>query len=273
MCGIVGFAGFYEPGLLRRMCNVIVHRGPDGEGIAEWPQERIAIGMRRLAIIDLVTGDQPFVTPDGLVTLVFNGEIYNFRELRDELRLNGHGFKTQSDTEMLLAAYLEWGAEAWGRLHGMFAIAIVDRRQRPPRLLIVRDRVGMKPLYYCEREGRLVFASEIKALLAAIDIRPEVNLGAIRDYLALRYVPGPDTLFCGIRKLPAGHMAVYRNSCLSISQWWAPPVGPAKERMSGAAAQERLALRCAWRCGGISSATFPLAHSSPAAWTPTSSSP
>jgi asparagine synthase (glutamine-hydrolysing) len=249
MCGIVGFAGFYEPGLLRRMCNIIVHRGPDGEGMAEWPQERMAIGMRRLAIIDLVTGDQPFVTPDRLVTVVFNGEIYNFRELRDELRLQGHGFKTQSDTEVLLAAYLEWGIEAWSRLHGMFAIAIVDRRQNASRLLIVRDRVGMKPLYYCEREGRFLFASEIKALLACVNVPRDVSLGAIRDYLALRYVPGPGTLFRGIRKLPAGHMAIYENSGLSLRQWWAPPAGVADQEMSAGAAQERFgaALRMAVR--------------------------
>src|SRR6266478_4743294 len=123
MCGIVGFAGFFEPGLLARMCNAVAHRGPDGEGQAEFPAARIAIGMRRLAIIDLVTGDQPFVTKDERVTLVLNGEIYNFRELRDELRALGHSFHTRSDTEVVLAAYVEWGEEAWKRLHGMFAIA------------------------------------------------------------------------------------------------------------------------------------------------------
>src|SRR6516164_81144 len=131
MCGIVGFAGFFEPGLLTRMCRSVVHRGPDGEGQGEFPELGTAVGMRRLAIIDLFTGDQPFITKNGLVTLVLNGEIYNYRELREELRTLGHTFHTQSDTEVVLAAYVEWGTQSWSRLHGMFAVAVVDRRQSP----------------------------------------------------------------------------------------------------------------------------------------------
>jgi asparagine synthase (glutamine-hydrolysing) len=247
MCGIVGFAGFFEPGLLARMCSTVAHRGPDGEGQAEFEAERMAIGMRRLAIIDLVTGDQPFVTKDGRVTLVFNGEIYNFRELREELRACGHGFHTHSDTEVVLAAYIEWGKAAWQRLHGMFAIAIVDRRASPAQLIVVRDRVGIKPVYYCSHDGVLAFASEIKALLAWSRVSREVDLAAVRDYLALRYVPGPKCLLRGVEKLPAGHMLVYRDRRLAIEQWWAPPATAPEARMSAEEASHSIgeALRTA----------------------------
>lgn len=230
MCGIVGFAGFTEPGLLQRMCDTIAHRGPDGEGFAELPQAQIAIGMRRLAIIDLQTGDQPFITPDRRVFLVFNGEIYNFRELREELRSRGHSFNTRSDTEVVLAAYLEWGNGAWSRLHGMFAIAIADLRDGVPRLLVVRDRVGMKPLYYAEKGGRLLFASEMKALLRWSGLQQNVNLGAVFNYLRLRYVPGPDCLIGGIKKLPPGHVLSFAEHSCRIEAWWVPPVAPDVEQ-------------------------------------------
>ena len=209
----------------------------------------MAIGMRRLAIIDLVTGDQPFITPEGQVTLVFNGEIYNFRELREELRSKGHNFRTRSDTEVILAAYLEWGTAAWPRLHGMFAIAIIDCRHDPPKLLIVRDRVGMKPLYYFEREGRFIFSSEIKGLFAWSGIRRDVKLAAIRDYLALRYVPGPGTLFYGVQKLLPGHMLEHQRSQVAITQWWAPPIAAAEPDMSAEQAAREFgdALRMAVR--------------------------
>lgn len=223
MCGIVGFAGFEEAGLLQRMCAAIEHRGPDGEGIAELPEARIAMGMRRLAIIDLECGQQPFVTRDQRVFLIFNGEIYNFRELREELRARGHAFATRSDTEVVLAAYLEWGRAAWSRLHGMFAIAIADLRKGDPELIVVRDRVGMKPLYYAYRDQKLVFSSEMKALLQWPGLPRRVNLQAIKGYLALRYVPGPDCLIEGVRKLPAGHSLTYRSGRCDIEKWWSPP--------------------------------------------------
>ncbi len=181
MCGIAGYAGFAEAGLLERMCDAIAHRGPDSGGAAEFPEHGMAIGIRRLAIIDLVSGDQPFVTADGRVTLVFNGEIYNFAEIRTALCERGHRFKTRSDTEVVLAAYLEWGMEAWKHLHGMFAIAIVDLRGEGPKLLVVRDRAGIKPLYYAAIGGRMVFASELKAVLRWPDCPAEVDVGRIRD--------------------------------------------------------------------------------------------
>lgn len=223
MCGIVGYAGFFEPGLVHRMCDAIVHRGPDGQGQAEFHNEAMAIGMRRLAIIDIKGGDQPMATPDRRVTLVFNGEIYNYQALRDELAARGHQFHTRSDTEVVLEAYLEWGGEAWRRLRGMFAVAIVDRRGPQPKLVVVRDHVGMKPVYVVENGGRLLFASEIKALLVWSGLATEVDLDAVRDYLALRYVPGPRSLWKGVRKLPAGHALTFCDGRATVERWWAPP--------------------------------------------------
>lgn len=230
MCGIVGFAGFEESGLLRRMCDAIVHRGPDGEGQAELRDAGMAIGMRRLAIIDIAGGNQPFRSSDGRVQLVFNGEIYNHDELREELRVLGHAFTSRSDTEVLLAAYLKWGNDAWNRLHGMFAVAVADCRGAFPRLVIARDRVGIKPLYYHFRNGRLVFGSELKALLVSSDVQRDVDLGAIRNYLALRYVPGPESLIKGVRKLPAGHFMVFEQRAITVQRWWSPPPASAVER-------------------------------------------
>jgi asparagine synthase (glutamine-hydrolysing) len=247
MCGIVGFAGFEEPGLLARMCDAVVHRGPDGKGAVELPGARIFIGMRRLAIIDLSTGDQPFHSSDGRVSLVFNGEIYNYRELREELQALGHTFHTTSDTEVLLQAYLRWGHDAWPRLHGMFAIAIAEQRGTAPELMLVRDRVGMKPLYTIERDGKLLFASEIKALTAWSGFRAEVAPELIRDYLALRYVPGPKTLLKSVRKLPAGHLLRFRAHQSTVLRWWTPPGGELAEDMTTEEAAHHLgsALRMA----------------------------
>jgi asparagine synthase (glutamine-hydrolysing) len=239
MCGIVGFAGFTEPGLLARMCNAVAHRGPDGEGMAELAEARISIGMRRLAIIDLATGDQPFVSADRRVQLVFNGEIYNFRELREELRELGHAFNTQSDTEVVLVSYLQWGNDAWQRLHGMFAIAIADLRGAAPELVVVRDRVGMKPVYFMAGNGRLVFASEIKALTVWSGFSNAVDPSAILDYLALRYVPGPGSLLKHVRKLPAGHVLRFRNGSFSLARWWTPPNDAPTAEMDDEEAAER----------------------------------
>jgi asparagine synthase (glutamine-hydrolysing) len=224
MCGIAGYGGFFEEGLVARMTERLRHRGPDSGAIAEFCDARMALGIRRLAIIDLATGDQPMVSCDGRVHLVFNGEIYNYACLRREFVDAGYPFKSQSDTEVVLAAYLKWGAEAWRRLDGMFAAAIVDRRGDAPALVLARDRVGIKPLYVAESGGRIAFASEIKALVAWAGCATDINLGAIRDYLALRYVPGPRTLFTDIEKFPPGHMAVYQRGTTTTTQWWRPPV-------------------------------------------------
>ena len=223
MCGIAGYAGLNMPGLLARMCDAIVHRGPDGEGQVEFPEAGIALGMRRLAIIDVAGGDQPFVSADGRVHLVYNGEIYNFPAVRAELESLGHRFHSRCDTEVVLEAFLEWGEAAWPRLHGMFAVAICDRRGPSPRLVLVRDRVGMKPLYYVAQRRSLVFASEIKALTCWSGLSAEVDLAAVSQYLRLRYVPGPGAMLRGVRKLAAGHQLVFANGEASVSRWWTPP--------------------------------------------------
>ncbi len=225
MCGIVGIAGRADPGLVRRMADAIVHRGPDGAGFHDCPEGGVSIGMRRLAIIDIANGDQPFHGADGKVHLVYNGEIYNHRELRAELEAMGRRFRTNADTEVVLEAYLAWGGDAWRRLHGMFALAVIDERGPQTRLLLVRDRVGIKPLYLARRPGRLAFASEIKALLADPSIPVDVDLGAVRGYLSLRYAPGPGTLLTGVEKLPPGHELTWGDGETSVRRWWAPP-GP-----------------------------------------------
>lgn len=223
MCGIAGFAGFNAPGLIARMCGMLVNRGPDAEGIAELPQANMTLGMRRLAIIDLVDGNQPFVNHAKTVFLVFNGEIYNHALLRDELSSLGYSFKTRSDSEVILNAYLHWGEDAWQKLNGMFTIAIADLRDQVPKLLLVRDRAGIKPLYYLLQNGKLVFASEAKAIRVWDDFKTEINTAAIHNYLTLRYVPGPESLFQGIYKLPAAHSLVFQNNEILMKRWWSPP--------------------------------------------------
>jgi len=189
MCGIAGFvegsstASPFGPdtsrALVHRMCDVIRHRGPDDEGI--WLDDAVALGMRRLSIIDLSTGHQPIHNEDRSVWIVFNGEIYNFQELRRELEAAGHRFYTSTDTEAIVHAYEQWGAAAIGRLRGMFGLAIWDTRSKS--LLVARDRIGIKPMYYADANGRLYFGSELKSLLAAPDMEGE---GAEADGLARR---------------------------------------------------------------------------------------
>src|SRR4051812_35105968 len=204
MCGIAGVAGRGRRADaetdVRRMTEALVHRGPDDEGY--WSDERIALGMRRLSIIDLAGGHQP-MTGDGGVTIVFNGEIYNYRALRAELLGGGRRFRTTSDTEVVLALYEAEGIEAVQRLEGMFATCIWDPRAGIAHL--VRDRLGKKPLYFAPEPERLLFASEIKAILAALPSRPALDRQALHHYLTLRYVPAPLTPWEGIRKLEPGH--------------------------------------------------------------------
>jgi asparagine synthase (glutamine-hydrolysing) len=202
VCGIAGIlrvdgapAG---ADLLGAMTSAIAHRGPDGDGF--FCDGSVGLGHRRLAIIDLATGDQPMATEDGSVVLVFNGEIYNFRELRRELEGRGATFRTTSDTEVILQAYETWGVDCLPRLRGMFAFALWDRPRR--RLFLARDRVGIKPLVYAWDGRRLLFGSEIKALLEDPGLPREIDWQALRDFLTLHYIPGPRTIFQAIRKLP-----------------------------------------------------------------------
>lgn len=220
MCGIAGYAGFPELGLpvLERMIGRIIHRGPDDAGTDM--AHGTGIGMRRLSIIDVAHGHQPIVSADGNLSIVFNGEIYNYQEIKRDLERGGVDFRTNSDTETLLAAYQAWGEGCLQRLRGMFVFAILDRRDGS--LFIARDRLGVKPLYMARPAGRLVFGSEIKALLEHPEVGRALNPAAVDDYLALRYVPGPSTLFEGIEKFPAAHYMTRRNGTIHFVRYWDP---------------------------------------------------
>lgn len=220
MCGICGYALFEsDKRLLRRMAGVLTHRGPDDEGF--FLDNGIGLGMRRLSIIDVTGGKQPILNEDSTVAIIFNGEIYNYRALSDNLIRRGHRFRTRSDTETILHLYEDYGTECVQHLRGMFAFAIYDMRQ--DCLFIARDRLGIKPLYYWAQNGKLVFASEIKAILECNDVPREPYLPAIDAYLSLRYVPGPETMFVGIRKLPAGHWLLWQDGQqMRIERYWAP---------------------------------------------------
>ncbi|HEY1403739.1 MAG TPA: asparagine synthase (glutamine-hydrolyzing), partial [Pyrinomonadaceae bacterium] len=224
MCGIAGFietnrTGEGDPSLvLDRMCRVISHRGPDDQGTLV--EGGVALGMRRLSIIDLAGGRQPISGCDGAVTIVFNGEIYNYRELQQELEARGHRFQTHSDTETIVHAYEEYGAACVERLRGMFAFAIWDARER--KLFLARDRVGKKPLYYAlTPPGTLVFGSELKSLLEHPEIAREVNPQAVDAYLTFGYVPDPLCILSGVNKLPPGHHLTYApGGRLALTQYW-----------------------------------------------------
>ncbi|MCI0490566.1 MAG: asparagine synthase (glutamine-hydrolyzing) [Blastocatellia bacterium] len=202
--------------VLSAMCGVIEHRGPDSEGF--YLEGGAALGMRRLSIIDLVTGSQPISNEDGSVWIVFNGEIYNYREIRGRLIERGHTFQTNSDTEVIVHLYEDEGEACVEQLRGMFAFAIWDARER--KLFMARDRVGVKPLHYCLTGDTLIFASEIKSLLQHPFAGREVNLEAISDFLSYGYVPDPATAFRGIFKLPPGHTLTFKDSRLTIRPYW-----------------------------------------------------
>jgi asparagine synthase (glutamine-hydrolysing) len=209
-----------EPAVARtiigRMCEVIAHRGPDDEG---WYVARqVALGMRRLSIIDLASGHQPMTNEDGTIHIVFNGEIYNYRELRAELLARGHTFQTGSDTEVIVHLYEEEGERCVERLRGMFGFAIWDERNRA--LLLARDRVGKKPLHYALADGTLVFGSEIKSLLQHPSIQRDVCLESIADFLTFGYVPEPATAFRGIHRLPPGHTLIFRDGRVRTRRYW-----------------------------------------------------
>jgi asparagine synthase (glutamine-hydrolysing) len=206
--------------MVARMRDTMAHRGPDDAGIFMSPDGRLGLGHRRLSILDLSSlGHQPMSSPAGRYWIVFNGEIYNFRELRNELLPKGYRFRSMSDTEVLLALFAEDGPDMLHRLRGMFALAIWDARDQ--RLWMARDRIGIKPLYYTFRDGRVLFASEIKAILAFPGIPRAVHLPALYHYLSFLTTPAPLTLFEGIHKLPAGHtLTVERDGTSRFTEWW-----------------------------------------------------
>lgn len=221
MCGIAGLRGTAVPqavAVVRRMTDAIAHRGPDAEGVLEVGSA--VLGHRRLSIIDLSSAsDQPFVSADGRYTIAFNGEIYNYRELKKEL--GDAPWRTGGDTEVLLMAYMRWGLECLPKLHGMFAFALHDRIT--DELLLVRDRMGIKPLYWTEQAGTLLFASEVRALLASGLVPQRVDREALLDHLRYQTVHAPRTLVAGVNMLEAGHYLVSRNGRIQVSQWYDLP--------------------------------------------------
>ena len=263
MCGIAGIFNrdgrAVDAALLVRMTRTLVHRGPDGEGFfcntaapppgtpestpfLSAPKNgggNVGLGHRRLSIIDLEGGRQPLCNEDGSLWITFNGEIYNFPELKTELADKGHRFRTHTDTEVILHAYEEWGEEgALTRLRGMFAFALWDGRKR--RLWLARDRVGKKPLYYLEEGNRFLFASEIKAILEAPRVSRAVDPEALSDYLSLQYVPAPKSIFKAVRKLPAAHHAVVTAGRFQVRPYWDLPFRPRRDLTEDRAAEELL---------------------------------
>lgn len=222
MCGITGFVDFgghdrdRAQATVKSMADALVHRGPDEEGFHV--DNFVALGHRRLSIIDLSSGQQPMLAADGQVQIVFNGEIYNFLEIRKELEARGHSFKTHCDTEVILIGYLEWGEHCVERLNGMFAFAIWDARVK--RLFLARDRVGKKPLYYYRRGSIVAFASELKALRAGGLCPQEVDPESLDCYFSLGYIPAPRTIYKGVRKLRAAHCTTISALSESERQYW-----------------------------------------------------
>ena len=222
MCGIVGRYNFRSHASvnrdqLKKMCRLLVHRGPDEQG--EFTDGPLGFGHRRLSVIDLTTAAcQPMTSEDGQFCITYNGEVYNFRELKARLEQRGYRFHSASDTEVVLAAYREYGAKCVEHFRGMFAFGIWDRRNR--KLFLARDRVGKKPLYYWLDQEGIAFASEPKAFLADPQFKPEVDFEAISHYLTYQYVPSPWSAFQGVRKLPPAHFLVVENGQVRIERYW-----------------------------------------------------
>jgi len=228
MCGIAGIVEFGQRGaadaaILRPMCDIMAHRGPDDDGI--YTQGRVGMGMRRLSIVDLATGHQPLSNEDGTLWIVFNGEIYNHRALREQLLTRGHSYRTQSDTETIVHLYEEHGKDCVQHLRGMFAFAIWDTKRRS--LFIARDRLGIKPLYYRLTADNFLFGSEIKVVLAYPGVQPEFQPDVLPEFLAFGYLSGEETFYSGVRKLMPGHtLALDERGELSINQYWDLPLTP-----------------------------------------------
>ncbi len=228
MCGIYGYLSTKEKidqAILGAMGNTLKHRGPDGEGeeiqqSADWG---LGLGHTRLSIIDLSpAGKQPMCNEDGTIWITYNGEIYNFRELRAELKKKGHGFRSNSDTEVIIHLYEEKGVQCLESLKGMFAFALWDSRNKT--LFLARDRIGKKPLHYCRYDGGIVFGSEIKALLKHPQVAREIDPGALSKYLSYEYVPAPDTIFKSIRKISPGYFLLYKDGDLRTEKYWDLPL-------------------------------------------------
>ena len=235
MCGISGF-NWSDPERIHAMNSVQKHRGPDQDGI--YCDTHVSLGHRRLSIIDLSEdGRQPMTNEDGTVHLVFNGEIYNFQELRPKLEAAGHVFKSRSDTEVIIHAYEEYGVDFLQHLRGMFAIALWDSNRK--RLLLARDRIGIKPLYYYRSGQKLIFASEIKAILEHPDVPRQLNPQALYEYLGFEFVPAPLTMFKDIHKLAAGERLICENHEVTVESWWDLSMAPPQPALGFNEAVER----------------------------------
>jgi asparagine synthase (glutamine-hydrolysing) len=237
LCGITGFThrdGVSDPARIRTATDSLSHRGPDQQGAYESPQ--ISLGAVRLKIIDLQAGDQPMFSADGNTVLVFNGEIYNYRELRSELESHGRKFRTGSDTEVVLEAFLRWDTDCFQRFSGMFALAVWSERDK--RLVLARDRLGIKPLYFHLRGGELYFGSELKTIFAHPEVERRMDLAALHHYLALNYVPCPHTLVEGIQKLSPGHWLEWQDGHVESEPYWRLRFEPQAHRSSESAQEE-----------------------------------
>jgi asparagine synthase (glutamine-hydrolysing) len=237
MCGISGLVNYGDAEALARMTDIQWHRGPDDSGL--WERHfsdgtYVGLGSRRLAILDLSPdGHMPMSNEDGSVWITYNGEIYNFADLRRELEGKGHRFRSHTDTEAIIHLYEEYGVDCLNRLNGMFAFAICDLRGSTPKVCLARDHFGIKPLYYHERGGKLAFASEVKALLEVPGIEARIDMDALHQYLTFLWVPDPATMFEGIHKLEAGHYAIWQRGEFKIEQYWDltfPPAGHSFEQ-------------------------------------------
>ena len=216
MCGICGF-NWNDEKLIRKMTFKINHRGPDASGVKTFPD--FSMGNARLSILDLSDrGNQPMSSRGGKLWIVYNGEVYNFPEIKEELLLKGYKFESHTDTEVVLKSYEEFGVKCLEKFNGMFAMAIWDDEKK--ELFLARDRIGIKPLYYYYKDGKLIFGSEIKSILEAECVKKEVNLQSMYYYLGYEFVPAPDTMFKNIYKLRQGHYAFFRNGNLSIEKYW-----------------------------------------------------
>lgn len=226
MCGICGFVGNEDENLLKRMLGVLSHRGLDDEGVyfgetlnVKGERYRVGLGHRRLAVIDLsLAGHQPMSNEDGSIWITYNGEIYNFRKLGEKLKVKGHRFRSKSDTEVIIHAYEEWGVGCVNKLRGMFAFALWDSNDE--KLFLVRDRIGIKPLYYSQFQDKFFFASEIKSILQYGGFERSIDHQALFYFLTFLYIPAPLTIFKNIKKLPAGHMLIYKNEKIEIRKYW-----------------------------------------------------
>ncbi|MGE4421200.1 MAG: asparagine synthase (glutamine-hydrolyzing) [Pseudodesulfovibrio sp.] len=266
MCGIAGFSGPPEGRLLHGMCDRITHRGPDESGYHEG--RRMQLGMRRLSIVDLAGGRQPIVNEDGSILTVFNGELYNHLELRRELQEKGHVFRTRnSDTEIIVHAYEEWGTEWAEKVNGMFGLAIWDRREG--QLLLYRDRMGKKPLYYALQGKTIVFGSEIKSLLLHPRVSRDPDPAGLASYFALKNTSAPNTAYAAVKQLLPGDMLLWKDGEARTTRWWKPSFSPIADITEEEAVREirrllesavHLRMQCdvpfgAYLSGGVDSST------------------